>query len=133
MKVFWSLFFFTSSVWAKTDLKGFVENGSLAPREVKVQKNAPQATKKQSALITEQSQDVLKLRESLKGLNLVLNSQPNSPNRIELLLKKAFLHISIVRETGRKRTSAAQLTADDNKHLTVAKDILNKLLAYDHN
>lgn len=128
MKAIWPLLFLTSSVWAKTDLKGLVENGNLTPREVKVQKNAPQATKKQSAFITEQSQDVLKLRESLKGVNLVLNSQPNSPNRIELLLKKAFLHISIVRETGRKRTSATQLTEDDNKHLTVAKDILNKLL-----
>lgn len=128
MKAIWPVLLLTTSVWAKTDLKGFVENGNLAPREVKVQKTAPQATKKQSALITEQSQDILKLKESLKGLNLVLNSQPNSPNRIELLLKKSFLHISIVREGGRKRTSATQLTADENKHLTIAKDILNKLL-----
>lgn len=128
MKLLWPLLFLTTNVLAKTDLKGLTENGNLAPREVKAQKNAPQATKKQSAFISEQSQDVLKLRESLKGLNLVLNSQPNSPNRTELLLKKAFLHISIVREMGRKRTSATQLTEDENKHLTVAKDILNKML-----
>lgn len=128
MKQFWPILFITTSALAKTDLKGLTENGNLSPREVKAQKNVPQATKKQSAFISEQSQDVLKLRESLKGLNLVLNSQPNSPNRIELLLKKAFLHISIVREMGRKRTSATQLTEEENKHLTVAKDILNKML-----
>lgn len=128
MKLFLTLFILGSGALAKTDLKGLTENGNLTPRESKIEKTLPQQTKKQSALITEQSQDVLKLKESLKGLNLVLNSQPNSPNRIDLLLKKAFLHISIVRETGRNRTSATQLTSEENKHLTLAKDILNKLL-----
>ncbi len=116
-------------VVAKTDLKGFTANGNLAPRENVVEKAAPQKTKKQSAAIKEDvSQDVTKLRESLKGINLVLNNQPNSPNRIELLLKKAFLHVNIVRELGRNRTSVNQLSEEDNKNLTVAKDILNKLL-----
>ncbi len=122
-------FLLTPIAWSKTDLKGLTTNGNLTPRESKVEKAAPVATKKQSALIVEQqTQDVLKLRESLKGINLVLNNQPNAPNRTELLLKKAFLHVTIVREQGRKRTSATQLTEEDNKHLTVAKDILNKLL-----
>ncbi len=129
MKLFWTLLLATSFAGAKTDLKGLTNNGNLTPRESKVEKVAPVATKKQSAMIIEQqSQDVLKLKESLKGINLVLNNQPNAPNRTELLLKKAFLHVTIVREQGRKRTSATQLTEEENKHLAVAKDILNKLL-----
>ncbi len=129
MKLFLFFVFASQFLNAKTDLKGFTENGNLAPRADIIEKAAPQPTKKQSALIRDQAaQDILKLRESLKGVNLVLNNQPNSPNRTELLLKKAFLHVTIVREMGRNRTSATQLTDDDNKHLTVAKDILNKLL-----
>lgn len=129
MKLIFVVLFASQVLYAKTDLKGFAENGNLAPKEAKVEKTTPQQTKKQSALIRDQlAQDVLKLKESLKGINLVLNNQPNSPNRTELLLKKAFLHVTIVRELGRNRTSATQLSEEDNKHLTVAKDILNKLL-----
>lgn len=128
MNFLWALFLISPSALGKTDIKGLNSGQNAAPRETKVEKVAPQKTKKQSAMIAEQTQDILKLKASLKGLNLVLNNQPNAPNRIELLLKKAYLHISIVRETGRKRTSASQLTEEDNKHLTVAKDILNKML-----
>lgn len=120
--------FINNNIFAKTDLKSFSTTKSEI-KEVKVEKVAPQKTKKQSALIQEKnSQDIMKLRESLKGLNLVLNNQPNSPNRTELLLKKSFLHVTIVRETGRSRTSYKQLTEDEIKHLTIAKDILTKLL-----
>jgi hypothetical protein len=118
------------SSFAKTDLKGFAESAKSAPRKTVVEKTAPLKTKKESAQIKDPqlTQDVNKMRESLKGVNLVLNNQPKAPNRIELLLKKAFLHVSIVRELGRSRTSATQLTDEDNKHLTIAKEILNKLL-----
>jgi hypothetical protein len=39
MKLLWPILFITTNVLAKTDLKGLTENGNLAPREVKAQKN----------------------------------------------------------------------------------------------
>lgn len=127
------LIYFLSSLlsvntFAKTDLKNLKSEPDSSDSAKKLENISPQKTKKESARLETNHQEIAKLRDSLKGVNLILNNQPNSPNRIDLMLKKSYLHLSIARELGRNRKSVAQMSEEEGKHLTAAKEVLNRLL-----
>lgn len=132
--IFFITLCFFENIKAKVDISNLATAAdvkSVKPAEESSKMHPQRDTKKTIARGEIKSEEVSKLRESLKGVNLILNNQPQSPNRTDLLLKKSYLHLNIARELGRNRKSVTEMSEEERKHLNTAKDVLNKLLQPD--
>lgn len=66
--------------------------------------------------------------EQLMAIDLIDRSKPPLAKKLDLELKRAFIHLTIARESGKNRKSVADMTADEKSHLDSALVAINLIL-----
>lgn len=63
--------------------------------------------------------------EQLMAIDLIDKSKPALAKKLDLELKKAFIHLTIARDLGKSRKSVADMTPEEKNHLEKAMEAIN--------
>ncbi len=72
--------------------------------------------------------DPKKLETQIKALNLIIKTEPDRKKKIDLYLRKSYLHVSVAKMFGLSRDKSSGLAGPEKFHLDEAEKILSFLI-----
>ncbi|MEK6773865.1 MAG: hypothetical protein AABY64_07985 [Bdellovibrionota bacterium] len=73
-------------------------------------------------------EDPKKLETQIKALNLIIKTESDRKKKIDLYLRKSYLHVSVAKMFGLNREKVNNITTPEKFHLDEAEKILNFLM-----
>jgi len=73
-------------------------------------------------------EDPKKLETQIKALNLIIKTESDRSKKVDLYLRKSYLHVSVAKMLGLNRQTKANISSAEKFHLDESKKILNFLM-----